>query len=140
MPKTKMFDIVMIIVGSLLLVAAVAGSLLFSVPKMAAGIAVGISTVLLGIALPGLLIKICETSQPAMMKQNRIEYHDERNTMIRNKAKAKVSDITQWFMMGVFYVAILLEAPQWLFFSLAGVYLLKNILEVVLHLKYQREM
>jgi hypothetical protein len=140
MIKTKSFYIAIIIVGACLFVAAILSSLMFEMPKSVAGVCLGIGTALLGIGIPKLIMKYCETTQPELMKQNQIEFHDERNTMIRNNAKAKASDIIQWFIMGIAYVAILVESPQWVIFAVVGVYLLKNILELVFTIKYQKEL
>lgn len=140
MLKTKSLYIAIIIAGACLFSAAILGSFIFEMPKIVAGICIGVGTTLLCVGLPNLIKKYCETTQPEMMKQNQIEFHDERNTMIRNKAKAKASDITQWFIMGIFYIAILAEAPQWIYFALVGIYLLKNILEMVFNIKYQKEL
>lgn len=117
MLKTKSFYAAMIIVGAWLFGIAIYGRFMFEMPKIVAGVCLGIGTALLGIGLPNLIMKHLETTQPEMMKQNQIEFHDERTTMIRNKAKAKASDITQWFIMGIAYVAILIEAQQWVIFT-----------------------
>jgi hypothetical protein len=140
MLNTKSFYIAIIIAGVCLFGVAILGRFLFEMPKIVAGICVGIGTTLLGVGLPNLLKKYFETAQPEMMKQNQIEFQDERNTMIRNKAKAKAGDITQWLIMGIFYIAILAEAPQWIFFALVGIFLLKNILEVIFNIKFQKEL
>ncbi len=140
MIKTKSFYIAIITVGACLFAVAVLSSFMFEMPKIVAGVCVGIGTALLGIGLPKLIMKHCETTQPEMMKQNQIEFHDERNTMIRDKAKAKASDIYQWFIMGIAYVAIVVEAPQWMVFAVVGVYMLKYILELVFTIKYQKEL
>ena len=140
MLKSKPFCIAMVIVGGSLFAIAILGARVFEIPKMVAGVGIGIATPLFAVGLTNLLNKLFETAQPEAMRQTQIEFYDERNTMIRDKAKAKASDITQWFIVGIFYIAILVEAPQWIFFALVGIYLLKNILEVVFNIKYQKEL
>jgi hypothetical protein len=140
MLKTKSFYLAILIAGVCLFGVSIIGRFLFEMPKIVAGIGVGVGTTLLGVGLPNFLKKYLETIQPEMMKQNQIEFQDERNTMIRNKAKAKAGDITQWFIMGTFYIAILAEVSQWIFFALVGIYLLKNILEMTFNIKYQKEL
>ena len=43
----------------------------------------------------------------------KIELQDERNILIRQKAKAKSADIIQWLMMIIAYFAIFANAPLW---------------------------
>ena len=72
--------------------------------------------------------------------RNEIEFSDERNTMIRNKAKAKVGDIIQWLIMGIAYITIVIDAPLWVTLVVIGVFLLKNELEVYFMNKFQKEL
>ena len=60
--------------------------------------------------------------------------------MIRNKAKAKVGDITQWLIMGIAYITIVIDAPLWVTLVVVGVFLLKNALEVYFMNKFQKEL
>lgn len=140
MLKTKTFYIAMIIAGACLFGVAILGSFMFEMSKNIAGVCLGIGTALLGIGLPNLIMKYYETTQPEMMKQTQIEFHDERNTMIRNKAKAKTSDIIQWFIMGIGYITILIEAPLWVTLVVVGVFLLQNVLYLLFSIKYQAEL
>lgn len=140
MLKTKSFYIAMIIVGACLFGMAILGKFMFEMPKIIAGVCLGIGTALLGIGLPNLIMKYCETTQPEMMKQNQIEFHDERNTMIRNSAKAKSSDIIQWFIIGLIYVTIIVEAPLWVTVVVVGIFLLQNLLYLFFNIKYQKEL
>ena len=91
-------------------------------------------------SVSNLYMKRLEKTDPEIMKQNEIEYADERNTMIRNKAKAKVGDIIQWFIMGIAYVTILIGTSLWVTLTVVGVFLLKYLLEIYLTSKYQKEM
>ena len=140
MLKSKSFYICMIIVGACLFVLALLGKFMFEMPKLTAGVCLGIGTVLLYIGLPKLIIKYYETSQPEMMKQNQIELHDERNTLIRNSAKAKTNDIIQWFIIGLIYVTIIAEAPLWTTVAVVGIFLLQNLLYLFFSIKYQKEL
>lgn len=140
MLREKSPYIALVVTGICMFAGAILLHFLSVVPKIVAGAGVGIGTMLLGIGLPKLIIKYFETSQPEMMKLNQIEHHDERNTMIRDKSKAKAADIIQWAIMGIGYIAIISEAPQWVIFAAAGVFLLKNILEMIFNIKYQKEL
>jgi len=77
---------------------------------------------------------------PDESKQSNIEFTDERNTMIRNKAKAKAIDILQWFIMGIAYISILINSPMWVTIIIVGVFLLKHILELYFMNKFQKEL
>ncbi len=81
--------------------------------KSISGICIGIGAGLLGMSIANLLMKRMEENNPEMMKQSEIEFKDERNTLIRYKAKAKTADIIQWCIMGVAYITILINAPLW---------------------------
>lgn len=140
MLKTKSFYIILVVVGACLFAGVLLVNFLFGAPKLVSGIGVGIGCALLGIGLPELLMKHFETSQPEMMRLNQIEQKDERNTMIRDKSKAKAADIIQWVVLGIGYIAIIVEAPQWVLFAAVGVYVLKNILEMIFNIKYQKEL
>ncbi|MCI6275387.1 MAG: hypothetical protein MR639_01345 [Clostridium sp.] len=74
------------------------------------------------------------------MKQSEIDYKDERNEMIRNKAKAKCSDIIQWTIMIVAWITIFADFPLWITLTLVGVFILKSILDLYLMNKYNNEM
>lgn len=138
--KKKSFYIAMIIVGACLFGLAIMGKFLFEMPKVVAGVCLGIGTAMIGICLPKLIKKHLETIQPEMIKHDQIEFNDERNTMIRNKAKAKAGDIIQWFIIGIMYIAILVEVPQWIYFAVVGVYLLYNLLYLFFNIKFQKEL
>ncbi len=136
MLKKKSFYVALIIAGACLL-----GLRFFpEMPKSIDGIFIGVGAGLLALGISNLIMKHWETTQPDLMKQNQIEFLDERNTMIRNRAKAKVSGIIQWFVMGIAYVTILISAPLWVTLAVVGVFLLKNILELYFMNKYQKEM
>lgn len=74
------------------------------------------------------------------MKQSEIDYKDERNEMIRNKAKAKCYDIIQWTIMIVAWITIFADFPLWITLTLVGVFILKSILDLYLMNKYNNEM
>lgn len=140
MLKTKLFYLAMVIVGACLCGVAILGNFMLEMPKITAAVCLGIGTVLLGIGLPNLIMKHCETAQPEMMKKNHIEFHDERNTMIRNRAKAKAGDINQWFIMGLIYVTIIVEAPLWVTVAVVSIFMLQNLLYLFFNMKYQKEL
>ncbi|HBB27905.1 MAG TPA: hypothetical protein DC000_01395, partial [Clostridiales bacterium] len=75
-----------------------------------AGIFIGVGAGLIGMSIANLYMKRIEKKDPISTKQNEIDYRDERNTMIRDKAKAKAGDIIQWFIIGIAYILIIIDA------------------------------
>ncbi len=76
---------------------------------------------------------------PGKFKQMEIEYNDERNTLIRYKANAKAGDISNWFVILIAYICIIMDYSTWLVFLLLGVFLMKYILWILLINKYNKE-
>lgn len=138
MLKKKSFYITGIIIGICLVVIGVL--LRGEEMKALSGVALGIGAGAIGSCLVNLIMKRMEEKKPNIKKQNEIEYMDERNTVIRYRAKAKSVDIIQWFIVGIAYVTILIGAPLWVTAVTIGVYLLHNILTLLLINKYQKEM
>lgn len=134
----KIISIIQLLLGiSLLIFQAV--FLKGETYKSMSGICIGIGAGLIGMGTTNLWIENFNKKHPDELKQSEIEFLDERNTMIRNKAKAKVSDIIQWFIMGIAYITIIINAPLWVTLITVGVFLLKNVLELFFMNKYQKE-
>ena len=108
--------------------------------KSISGICIGIGASLFGMSVSNLWMINFNKKHPDELKQSEIEFSDERNTMIRNKAKAKVADIIQWFIMGIAYITILISASLWVTLTVVGVFLLKYVLELYFMNKYQKEL
>lgn len=123
--------------GGLLLVVL---SIILHVQKPLSGAALGVGVSFFGLGLMYLLITNWESKRPNVRKQKEIEQNDERNTMIRDKAKAKAADITQWFIMGLVYMTILIESPLWVTLITVGVFMLYHILTSYYSNKYQKEL
>lgn len=130
--------IAMLIVG----ICCMAASFLFmgEALKSVSGVLIGIGAGLLGASVSNLLLLRMEHKNPALEKQAKIEYGDERNTMIRHRAKARAGEITQWLIMGIAYVTIIISAPLWVTFAVIAVFLAYNVLGIYLMAKYQKEM
>ncbi len=138
MKRSKSFYIVMLIIG----VCCVVVSLFLNKEevKSIAGVLIGIGTGTIGLCISGLWMNHIERKNPELEKQAQIDYNDERNTAIRNRAKAKAGDITQWLIMGIAYITILISAPLWVTLVIVIVFLIYNILGLYLMNKYQKEM
>lgn len=104
------------------------------------GTMIGIGAGLAGLGISNLIMKQMENKRPQLKKQAQIDYFDERNTAIRNRAKAKAGDITQWLVMGIAYITILTSAPLWVTLTVVAVFLFYNFMNVYLRIKYQKEM
>lgn len=135
MSKKKSINIILLIAGALLIAAS------FIIPeKKFSGLTIGIGAGLFGVSLSGLFINRYENKNPELVKRNEIELKDERNTMIRYRAKAMSGDITQWLIMAIAFATIIIEAPLWVTLSIVGVFVLQTILGFYFMYKYQKEM
>lgn len=108
--------------------------------KALGGGCLGVGAGLLGLSASNLIMQNWYKKHPKESRQSEIDFKDERSTMIRNRAKAKSSDIMQWFVMGVAWITILANSPLWLTLLLVFVFLFKNMLELYLMSKYEKEM
>lgn len=107
--------------------------------KSLGGTCIGIGSGLFATSIVSLLKKRMEEKNPEMRRQNEIDYNDERNALIRYRAKAKAADIMQWFIIGVAFITIIADAPLWVTLALTGVYALYGIIMLYYTGKYQNE-
>ncbi|MDF2800843.1 MAG: hypothetical protein K0S61_746 [Anaerocolumna sp.] len=108
--------------------------------KAISGILIGIGTGFVGMSIANFVNIHMENKNPEYKKQSRIDLDDERNILIRNRSKAKAGDITQWLIMIIAYITILISAPLWVTLVVVMVFLLYNILNLYFMSKYQKEM
>ena len=73
-------------------------------------------------------------------KQYEIESNDERNVIIKYRAKAAAGEVLQWIVLATSWVAIFFDAPLWAILAIVGIFLFKIILETCLMARYQKEM
>ncbi len=138
MKKSGTGFLLLIIAG---VAVAVAGLLLDGIiPKQVSGVMLGVGAGLAGMSLSNYLVWNTERKNPAIMKQAEIERRDERNGIIRSRAKAKAGDITKWLVMALAYVSILLSAPLWVTLVIVGVFLFYEFTCLYFYGKYQKEM
>ena len=81
-----------------------------------------------------------EKKNPDIIKENEIELKDERNILIRQRAKAKSADITQWLIMIIAYLEIFVNAPLWIILLTVGIFVLYNIIQIYYINKFNKEM
>lgn len=108
--------------------------------KNISAVLIGIGLSLLGSSLFYLYTKYFQQKHPEIKKQLEIDFNDERNKIIQNRAKARAADITQWFILGLAYVMILFDYPLWLFGITVGIFILYYLISIYFALKYQKEM
>lgn len=77
---------------------------------------------------------------PNKSKAIEIEYNDERNTLIRYKAKSISGEITNWIFVVVAYICIVKDYSSWLIYSILAIVLSKYIFEAIFIKKYNKEL
>lgn len=138
MNKKSIFYIVMLLLG----ICCVIISLFIHGEEVKAisGILIGVGSGFVGMSVINFVNIHIENKNPEYKKQSLIDLNDERNTLIRNRSKAKAADITQWFIIVIAYITILISAPLWVTLVVIMVFLLYNFLSIYFMAKYQREM
>ena len=138
MLKSKKFYIIMTIAG----ICFIGLSMVMNdlIPQSFSGILIGIGAGLFGMGIANYIMKVHEDKHPQIMKQNEIAFKDERNTIIRYRAKAKAADITQWLIMAIAYLTIAINAPLWVTLATVAVFLIYNILGLYFMAKFEHEM
>ena len=93
--------------------------------------------------LPGLeifcaLAELLPVQDPARRERDR-EDHDERGTMIRDKARARAGDVLLWLLLfGAAYLYFF-DVPKWVSITLLGLACLKLILDGIFTAWYRRK-
>ena len=104
------------------------------------GILLGTGAGVIGASIAKLYTINLEKKNPDMIKENEIELQDERNVLIRQRAKAKSADITQWLIMIIAYLEIFVNAPLWIILLTVGIFVLYNIIQIYYINKFNKEM
>ena len=138
MNKKSLFFLVIGILGIALIVSAIVlnGKVSDAVDGRLMGVGAGLTG--LGISMWQFFRWI--KKDPAKWKQYEIESNDERNVIIKFRAKAIAGEVLQWTVMVAAWVAIFLDAPLWVILTAVGVFLFKTVLEMCLMARYQKEM
>ncbi len=109
-------------------------------PKAVFGMMLGVGAGLFGMSVSGLVAIRYEKTHPDMARQSQIEQKDERNTMIRDKAKSRAGDIVQWLIVAMAYIMILIDAPLWVTLVQLLVFMAYRVLWICYMRKFQKEM
>lgn len=89
----------------------------------------------------GIVDTIRMKSEPDYQKRKKIEYRDERNIAIWNRAGAVSGKVLQWGVPAAAWAAVCLwKAPLWIGWASLGLCAAKSLLELLLVLRYQKDM
>ena len=108
--------------------------------RIISGSCIGAGALLFSLCLGKLQRLSREKEFPWAVRQEEIEFHDERNTQIRNRAKARTSDISRWVVAALAWINFLVQGYLWMTLALMGVFVLAYILDFCYIEKYQNEM
>lgn len=135
MPKKPMFYITFLIVSITMMIGS-----LFVEFNPISGLLLGSGAGILGACIAKLYFINFEKKNPKVIKENEIEFKDERNVLIRQRAKAKSADITQWLIMAIAYLTIIVNAPLWITLATIAIFVLYNIIQIYYINKFNKEM
>ena len=135
MQKKSMFYISGIIISVIMIILSQ-----FVELNSHSGILLGTGAGVIGASIAKLYTINLEKKNPDIRKENEIELKDERNILIRQRAKAKSADIIQWLIMVIAYLTILVNAPLWITLLTVGIFVLYNIIQIYYINKFNNEM
>ena len=135
MKKKSTFYIMGVVISTLMIILSQ-----FVELNSHAGILLGTGAGVIGASIAKLYSINLEKKNPDMIKENEIELQDERNVLIRQRAKAKSADITQWLIMVIAYLEIFVNAPLWIILLTVGIFVLYNIIQIYYVNKFNKEM
>ena len=138
--KRKETRFVVLLAAGLCLAGAALALREHGIPDGLGGMLTGVGSSLFGLSFAQLLLIRREKKDPALARQNAIPRSDERNVAMRNRAKALAGDALQWTVMAAAWLAIGLDAPLWVPLLATGVFVAKNLMELCLLVRFQREM
>lgn len=123
-----------------LAVAILGGSILREIfNRSICAVFIGGGSSVFGVGIAGIVGMFVEKKYPERKREKEINEQDERNQMLRHYAKAKSSDVVQWFILGTAYATIAMGLSMWVTLMLVGVYFLKHVLDVYYMSKLEKE-
>ena len=134
MKKKSIFYIMGVVISTLMIILSQ-----FVELNSHAGILLGTGAGVIGASITRLYFIRLEKKNPDIIKQNEIELKDERNVLIREKAKAKSADIMQWLIMIIAYITIFVNAPLWMTLLAIGIFVLYIIIQIYYINKFNKE-
>lgn len=115
-----------------------AGFLLPQLSKAWQGALLGVGAGLLAGNIANLISKYRLTRDPKAEAQEKVDWNDERNAAIRQRARAQAGRATPWLVIFLAYLMILSDAPLWLILSAVLVFLFYHVYALALELRYQK--
>ncbi len=137
--KKKWLHIALLILGAALLAFSFI-CLKEDASRKLNGACIGIGAGLIGLSFANLTILGWFQRHPDGKRQAEIDSKDERNQSIRYKAKAKSSDVIKWIIMAFAWITIFTDLPLWITLTLIGIFVFKEIFELFLMNRYNKEM
>lgn len=135
MPKKPMFYITFLIVSITMMIGS-----LFVEFNPISGLLLGSGAIIWGTCIANLYFINFEKKNPKVIKENEIEFKDERNVLILQRAKAKSADITQWLSMAIAFLTIIVNAPLWITLATVAIFVLYTIIQIYYINKFNKEM
>ena len=96
--------------------------------KALSGVCIGVGAGLFGMSVANLVTYRMRASHPEVFAKKDIEVNDERNTIVRDKAGAKVNGILMIILAVITLVFVLLDVELYVSLTLAGLILLQGVL------------
>lgn len=138
MKRNRCFILITGILGAALIVSAIV--LDGKVSDTVDGILMGVGAGLAGMGISMWRFFRWGRKDPARWKQYEVESSDERNSVIKFRAKAVAGEVLQWLVAVAAWAAVLLGTPLWVIFAAFGIFLFKILLEMCLMAWYQKKM
>lgn len=137
--KSQLLYGIGVVLGALLIVYALV-FLRGEEVKHLGGICIGVGAGMFGGCLSMFLNNIYEYKHPEVKHQKDIEMKDERNTLIRAKAGARVNSIMLYLLSIVAFVFIFLDLPLTIILVMWGLILTQGILLVTFYNYYSKRL
>ena len=104
------------------------------------GICIGLGAAAFSLCINRLYRLSYEKEFPDLVHQESIEYRDERNTLIRDRARSKSAVLIQWVVFSLACLIFFADGPLWITLTLIAVFVLRYCFEWYYLAKYQKEM
>lgn len=108
--------------------------------KTISGVMIGIGAGLAGMSIAKILTCNYFSKNPAKAELEQIELADERNIIIRDRAKAKAGQVTRYALIIAAFFCILMDVPLWIVYVFIGIYLSDYLLSFLFIQQLQKEM
>jgi hypothetical protein len=92
-----------------------------------------------GLGISGVISEMHMRRHPKERELHEIEEADERNRMIRERAKAKSSDIIQWLLFGATLMSIAMDQSLWMTGILIALFMAKSVLDFIFMVRIEKE-